>query len=331
MPLKVKSIFFAFLSLTISCVLLSCEKEITVDLPTVEHQIVVEGSIYQDQPPLIMLTWSQGYFDPTNLSTLQEMFVHDAVVTITVDGVAHVLPEICTSDLSLEELELASQALGVPISTLQALNLCVYTSLSLLGENGKVYHLDVNYPDHHLISVTKLPELVYLDTVYFDIISSLPDDSLGFIYGNLTDPDTVGNAYRWFAKRISHYPQWAEDNDLIGQQKDFGYIAPIGSVFDDTFFDGLSFEFAYYRGAEPNSNKFDDNNEERGFFKRGDTVAVRGCSIDRNAYKFIYSFESQVSNQGSPFSIPFNLESNVTGGLGAFIGYGAIYDTVVCQ
>jgi hypothetical protein len=325
-----KSSFITTIFIVFLFSLSSCEKEITVDIPDVESKIVVEGSIYQDQPPLVMLTWSQGYFDPTDLSSLQEIFVHDAAVTISVDGIAYNLPEFCTSDLSPEELEFASQALGVPISTLQSLDLCVYTSFELFGENGKVYSLDVTHPEHHLTSITKLPELVYLDTVFFDIVSSLPDDSLGFIYGNISDPDTIGNAYRWFAKRINHYPEWADDEELRGQQKDFGYIAPIGSVFDDTFFNGLTFEFAYYRGTEPNSSKFDDENEERGFFKRGDTVAVRGCTIDRNAYKFIYSYESQVSNQGSPFSIPFNLESNVNGGLGAFIGYGAIYDTVVC-
>ena len=314
----------------ISSTFISCEKEITVDLPVVDHQIVVEGFIYQDQPPIMMLTWSQGYFDPTNMETLQNMFVHDAVVNVTVDNVSYTLDEVCTADLTEEELELASIALGIPVESLQSLNLCIYTSFELIGETGKVYYLDVSLDEHHITGATKLPEIVVLDTLFFDIVSSLPNDSLGFIYGNITDPDTIGNAYRWFAKRINHYPDWAEDEELRGQQKDYGYIAPIGSVFDDEFFNGLSFEFAYYRGAEPNSSKYDDLNNERGYFKRGDTIAVRGCTIDRNAYKFIYSFESQVSNQGSPFAVPFNLESNLQGGLGAFIGYGAIYDTVIC-
>ncbi|MBX7052999.1 MAG: DUF4249 domain-containing protein [Flavobacteriales bacterium] len=325
------SFYTGALAVFMAMALISCEKEITVDLPVVEPKIVVEGFIYQEQPPILMLTWSQGYFDPTNLETIQNMFVHDAVVSVTVDQVSYPLEEVCTADLSEEELELASIALGIPVESLQALDLCVYTSIELLGVNGKVYYLDVQHSGHHITGATKLPEIVELDTLFFDIVSSLPNDSLGFIYGNITDPDTIGNAYRWFAKRINHYPQWIEDEDLRGQQKDFGYIAPIGSVFDDEFFNGLSFEFAYYRGTAANSDKFDDLNNERGYFKRGDTIAVRGCTIDRNSYKFIYSFESQVSNQGSPFAVPFNLESNVEGGLGAFIGYGAIYDTVICQ
>jgi len=309
----------------------SCEKEITVDLPTADPKIVVEGSIFNDQFPLLMLTWTQGYFDPTNISTLQNLFVHDAVVSLSVDGVEHELAELCSSDLTPEQLEIASQALGVPVSTLQNLDLCVYANLALTGVAGKVYTLNIDYQSHHITGRTRIPEIVELNDLYFGIVSSLPDDSLGFIYGNITDPDTLGNAYRWFAKRINHYPQWIEDEDLRGQQKDAGFIAPLGSVFDDEFFNGLTFEFAYYRGEEPNTTKFDDNNEEGGFFKRGDTVVVRGCTIDRNSFKFIDSFESQIASQGSPFSVPFNLESNLTGGLGGFIGYGAVYDTVICN
>ena len=57
--------------------------------------------------------------------------------------------------------------------------------------------------------------------------------------------------------------------------------------------------------------KFDDNNAEAGYFKRGDTIVVRGCVIDRKSFKYIDSYENQISTQGSPFSVPFNLESNV--------------------
>lgn len=309
----------------------SCEKEITVDLPVAEEKIVVEGSIFPNNPPLIMLTWSSGYFEPTDLTSLQNIFVHDAEVKIKVDNNEYLLQEICSSDLSPAELELASVALGIPVETLQALDICLYTSLEFLGEAGKVYSLEINKAAHQVTGLTRIPEIVELDSLWFEIVSTIPDDSLGFIFGTITDPDTTGNAYRWFAKRINRYPNWAEDEQLRGTQKDFSYIAPLGSVIDDAFFNGLSFEFGYYRGSEPNSGKFDDLNEERGFFKRGDTVAVRGCTIDRNAYKFLYSFESQVTNQGSPFAVPFNLESNVDGGLGAFIGYGAVYDTVICN
>jgi hypothetical protein len=330
MSRRIRAVYF-FTIIAFMVMLHSCEKEISVDLPIAEEKIVVEGNIFPNRPPTILLTWSSGYFEPTDLSTLQNIFVHDADVKIRVNNITYPLQEICSSELTPQDLELAASFLGVPVETLQALDICLYTNLSLFGEAGQIYSLEINKGTHRITGETRIPELVELDSLWFEIVSVLPDDSLGFIFGTITDPDTAGNAYRWYAQRINQYPDWIEDEDLRGTQKDFGFIAPLGSVFDDTFFNGLSFEFGYYRGTEPNSTKFDDLNAERGFFKRGDTVAVRGCTIDRNAYKFLYSFESQVSNQGSPFAVPFNLEYNVEGGLGAFIGYGAVYDTVICN
>lgn len=310
--------------------LVSCEKEITVDLPEAQNKIVVEGTILPGEFPLVLLSWTQGYFDPTDITSLQNIFVHDAEISISTNGTTYPLVEFCSSDLSPQELELASQALGLSVESLQSLDLCLYTSFQLTGEANTVYSIEIHKDDFHITGETKIPQLVELDTMYFDIINPAVQDTLGFIYGRLSDPDTLGNAYRWFAKRINVYPNNTPQLELRGQPKDRTFIAPFGSVYDDTFFNGLSFEFVYPRGLESNSQKFDDDNDERGYFKVGDTVAVRGCTIDRSSFKFIRSLETQIANQGSPFATPFNLEGNLEGGLGAFIGYGAIYDTVIC-
>jgi len=308
-----------------------CQKEITVDLPAVPQQIVVEGNIENGKPPLVLLTWSQGYFDPIDLSALADLFVRDANVRIVTGHDTVPLIQICSDDLTDEQLQQAGIALGTTAEALRNLHLCAYASSTLLGQENTVYKLIVDYQTHHVESTTKIDRLVQLDTLWFAVPGNNPDDSLGFINGFITDPDTAGNAYRWFAKRISHYPSWVPDTSYIGQQKDNSFIAPIGSVFDDEFFNGLHFQFAYYRGTSPNSTKFDDQNRERGSFKEGDTVVVRGCVIDRGAFSFFRTFENQLVNQGSPFSLPNNIISNVSGGLGVWVGYGCVYDTVVCR
>ncbi len=329
MPMKsLKILFITFIVFSFY----SCEKEITVDLPEVEQRIVIEGTIEQSQPPLVLLTYSQGYFEPTDVSSLESFFVRGAKVTLTDGTTTDSLFEICSSELSPQELEAIAGLIGFTPEQLSTFNICAYTTLNqnLWGQEGKTYTLKVEKDEHLLTASTKINTIVELDSLWFAIPNEENDDSLGFVYGILSDPDTTGNAYRWFAKRINSYPSWAPDG-LAGQQKDPVYIAPLGSVFDDTFFNGLSFEFGYYRGTGPNPSKFDDLNEERGFYKKGDTIAVKGCVIDRQAFRFIDSYENQISSQGSPFSVPYNLETNVTGGLGAFIGYGAVYDTVICQ
>lgn len=313
--------------------LVACEKDITIDLPQAETKIVVQGSIEPGQPPIVVLTYSSGYFDPADINAIANSYVQDANVKMIHGGDTLVLDMYCTASLSPEQLILASQLLGLPPEAVLALNLCLYTSLNpnAFGVAGETYQLLVDKDEHHLHAVTKVNVPIAIDSLWFAPPSGNPLDTLGFIYGNMTDPDSSGNAYRWSTKRISHYPQWiTKDIYLRGQQKDMVFTNPLPSVYDDEFFNGLTFEFAYYRGRIPFSDKFDDRGDERGFYKRGDTVVVKGCSIDLNVYKFFKSYEDQLANQGSPFALPSNVKSNVTGGLGVWAGYGAIYDTLVC-
>lgn len=304
-----------------------CEKEITIDLPDVESKIVVQGSIEQGQPPIVLLSESQGYFDATDLTSLEDYYLKGATVTVGNGDAEIVLDEICTSDIPEELLPLVASITGFDPEVLAFLDICAYASFdeSIWGEVGKIYDLSVEHEGRTVTSITKINELVHLDSTWFELSGT--SDSLGFAWGILTDPDTLGNAYRWFAQRINQYPEWSAN---AGEQKDGGYIAPLGSSFDDEFFNGLSFEFAYYRGSVLNSDKEDDLNEEVFFFKVGDTIAVRGCVIDRGSFLFIDSYETQVSNQGSPFAVPTNVRTNIEGGLGGWIGYGASYDTIIC-
>ncbi|MCB0761686.1 MAG: DUF4249 family protein [Flavobacteriales bacterium] len=303
----------------------ACTKEVEIELPPVESKLVVEGSIEQGQPPIIIITRTQGYFEPTDLATLESIFVKGATVTITGGGNTVELDEICTSDLPEELLPLIEEATGLSVELLASLDICAYSTLNplMVGQVNTVYDLVIEVEDEVLTSRTKINNLVQLDSVWFEPAA----DSLGFAWAILTDPDTAGNAYRWFAKRINRYPEWSEN---AGEQKDLTYIAPLGSSYDDEFFNGLSFKFAYYRGDLPNSTKEDDRNIERGFFKVGDTIAVRGCVIDRDAYNFFSTFEVQAGNSGSPLAVPANVRSNINGGLGVWVGYGAVYDTIIC-
>jgi len=304
-----------------------CEKEITVDLPVGEPQIVVEGSIEVGSPPFVMLSRTQGYFEPTDINSILNNFISGANVTVSNGTITDTLIEICSSQIPEEFLPIVTDLTGLSPELLQEFNVCAYTSFNpaIFGEENKTYDLRVEVENKVLTARTKINYIIPLNEVYFKKVGDT--DSLGFAYGLLTDPDTLGNAYRWFAKRINKYPAWSQH---AGQQKDATYIAPLGSTYDDRFFNGLTFEFAYYRGVAIGSDKEDDLNEERAFFKVGDTIAVRGCVIDRGVYAFVTSLEDQVSNAGSPFATPVNLKSNIDGGLGIWAGYAAVYDTIIC-
>ncbi len=264
----------------------SCTKDIKIDLPDPKPKIVVDGRIENGDKPVVILTRNAGYFQPVDSNTLINSIITNALVTVS-DG-------IVTDTLKLQ-LDLTSI---IPL---------VYKG-AITGQAGKTYTLTVVADGKTLTSTTTIPNPVPLDSIWFKL--QPPNDSLGFIWAHLTDPPGRGNAYRWFAKRIG---------------KDAYYIPPLGSAFDDKFIDGKSFDFAYNRGIAPNSSATDDNNKEAGFFKKGDSVSVKFCTISEDAFYFFRAYEAQVFNNGNPFASPQPIPTNIypqDDALGFWCGYG---------
>jgi hypothetical protein len=193
----------------------------------------------------------------------------------------------------------------------------------MVGEAGKTYSLRVITGEKVITATTYIPASVPLDSVWFKVDGNR--DSLGFAWAHFKDPDTLGNCYRWFAKRINHYTFGEQAGDV----KDNDFITPRGSVFDDKFINARSFDIGFNRGKIPNSEKEDDNNDEEGFFKTGDTIIVKFCTIDRANFEFWRTAETQIGNNGNPFGSPAPITSNINGGLGIWGGYNAYYDTII--
>ncbi len=291
----------------------SCEKQIEFNLPDVEQTLVVEGKIETGQPPIVFLTTTQGYFDPIDSSTFDNIFINDATVSMF-DGF---------NNYPLTEINFG------PAS--------VYTTFdpNAFGVDGRDYVLNISYLDKEITAQTQIPYPVPLDSVWFELSDlSDPLDSLGFLYAEFADPDTAGNCYRWFSKRINSYTYNYDEpyNNVLGQQKDSIYIAPFGSATDDKFFNGLTFEFAVARGEIGNFEGPDDEGPEESYFKIGDTVAVQATSITYPTYLWVRSMEDQAFSAGSPFASPGNLPTNIQGdAVGVWAGYGIYYDTIICQ
>ncbi|HRO98561.1 MAG TPA: DUF4249 domain-containing protein [Flavobacteriales bacterium] len=305
--------------------LTACEKEITVDLPRTEPRIVVEGTIETGRAPFVLLSRTQGYFDPTDINSIAATFVSEAIVTVN-DGITtHALDRVCSELIPDSLIDEAGALLGIDPDLLRQANICVWTKLdnSLVGVEGLTYRLDVQADGRSLNATTTIPHAVELDSLWFRLALQQPnDDSLGFIWARLSDPDTMGNHYRWLARRTNL--------GTDGQPKDRNFVAPFFSVFEDRYVNGLVFDFNFNRGSTPFSDADDDENEERGYFKRGDTVVVKLASIDRASYLFYNSFQNNVASAGDVFSNPANVISNVNGGLGVWSGWGIREHVVVC-
>ena len=158
-----------------------CTKSIDFQLPEVEQIIVVEATVENGLPPRVVLTSSQGYFDPIDSNILNEIFIHDAEITLN-DGI---------NNFTLQEIEFNG--------------IYLYTSLdfSAMGQLGKTYSINIDVNDKNIQASAKIPHSLILDSLWFEKYEAY--DSLGFIGTKFTDPDTLGNCYRWFAQRINTY------------------------------------------------------------------------------------------------------------------------------
>jgi hypothetical protein len=287
-----------------------CTKSIVFELPEVEQTIVVEATVESGLPPRVILTNSQGYFEAIDSTILSNIFIHDADVVLS-DGVE-----------------------SFPLQEINFNGIYVYTSLDFdaIGQFGKTYSLSVQVNDKNVYSTTTIPQPLFIDSLWFD--KYVAYDSLGLIGARFSDPDTLGNCYRWFAQRINSYTyNYPSPFDNVkGTIKDSRPLPPIGSSTDDKLFNGLSFDFIFPRGEDGLLEGPDDKDIEAGFYKIGDTILVKSTTTTYPIYLYVRAMENAAVSNGSIFSSPGNLPYNVQGdGIGIFYGYGVSYDTLICE
>jgi hypothetical protein len=271
----------------------SCEREIEIKLPDAGNQIVVEGTIEQGLNPIILITRSRNFFDkfPSDFATfLSEFIIQDAEVTIS-DGFTTV-PCNFVADFTQYPF-------------------FYYTTTSMVGQIGRNYSITIKVGDKVATASSFLRPPIKFDSIYWrPNIFNINEDSLGFIFTRLTDPDTIGNCYRLFFKSPGNVT-----------------FAPVnGSAFDDRFFNGTTFEFFNGRPDQPFVS---DTVEGDFFYKLGDTVYVKLAHIGRTECNFYRTLENSAGSNGNPFATPIMVQSNIKGALGVFCALGASYDTLI--
>src|SRR5215813_4372214 len=127
--------------------LISCTKDITINLPSQEPQIVVEGHISTGSVPYIILTKSSDYYSTFYLDSIDNFFVHDAVVKVS-NGI---------DTITLPEVSLDTG--GVTVSA--------YVGFGMVGEEMKTYSLWIQAEGKALTAVTTIPKATPLDSIWY--------------------------------------------------------------------------------------------------------------------------------------------------------------------
>ena len=277
-------------------ILISCEKNIDFDLRQSAEAVVVDASIENGKPPIVILTKSFGFFSQVSPELLSNSFIHEAEVYISNGSLQHQLKEYSVDSLGGYKIYFYS------IDT--------SNGPGFVGELDNTYQLKINTGGKEYDATTTIPALVKKpDSLWWKTAPFNEDTNKVVITTRVTDPPGLGNYIRYYT------------------QKNNGPFLPgENSVYDDQFVDGSTYAIPVEPGVDRNNKiKYEDN-----YFRRGDTVTLKMCNIDRATYKFWSSMEFAYQGNGNPFASPVKVTGNISGGaLGAFCGYGAVYKTII--
>ncbi len=304
---------FFILILFLAVLLVGCEKEFTPIIDN-EEEIVVEGFIEAGRnanPTFIILTRSIPFFK--EFKGFDNAFVKGAEVWVSNGKESVRLSQFCWADLDSNTRKQAAQAFSINLdSVTQNFNFCVYIDLAsrVKGEAGKTYNLRIKTQEGKVITAqTTIPRTVKIDVAEF-----------------IKPPGTNQNDTMVQMRATINDPKGADFYRYFTEVNNGGYIAGRGSVTDDGFFDGIVTKFNLLK-AEPRGSG--TPNENFGLFKRGDTISIKLCTIDKSHFDFWSTLEAN-ANSGGPFSTYTKVKFNINGGLGIWGGYNASYlDTIV--
>lgn len=258
---------------------------------------MVEATIENGKPPIVILTTSLNYFSIINLDSLTNSFVHTAQVYISNGQSIHKLKEYNTKlagNISLYWYSIDSTNLQTAFTG--ALN-NAYT-LRILW-NGTEYHSSTRIP-----MITKR-----IDSIFWRPAPKQNDSNKIAVIVKAFDPPGYGGYIRYFTKRNSE-----------------PFFAGLNSVFDDKIIDGVSYEIELERGVSRNEKRTEDYT----YFEKGDTVTMKLCNINKNSYEFWRTMEYSYASIGNPFSTATKVISNISNGaLEYFGGYASQFKQII--
>jgi hypothetical protein len=297
---------------------LGCSKEVQIDIPSFEQQLVVDGRIETNGFPLVILSMSQNLYEPTTLSTYITSNVQDAIVYVSNGTDSVQLQLFDPASLPIESKATLAEMLGIELDELVFFPIKVYstTQSNMKGISGKSYTLSIAHQSNTYTSTTTLMNPVALSSIQW--IPDVDNANFGICRTILNDPAAQKNAYRWETKRVSSFN---------GQPNDNRYRHNPGAFFSDQFFNGLSITF---------DTKYPEKDTTypsgyRKHYKLGDSVSIKFSSIETAVFDYFDKRLTQMQNASSPFSTPINIPSNVKpNALGVWAGFSTWYDTLYC-
>ncbi len=275
--------------------LMSCEKTLNIEPALQTPKLVVEAVIENTKAPVVVLSHSLDYFSTIDAATLNNTYVHQAVITISDGSNSYPLQEYTVPLSGGFFTYYYSTAPGNPFT----------------GTMGHQYTLAITVDGKNYEANTGIPLLTKtVDSLWWKPAPFTSDTLKTVLMSRITDPPGYGNYIRYFTKTNSE-----------------PFLPGENSVHDDQIIDGKTYDVQVDKGVNLNNKPASG---EYGFFSRGDTITVKFCNIDKASYEFWRTWEFTYQSVGNPFSSPGKVLGNISNGaLGSFCGYAAQYRTLI--
>ena len=185
----------------------------------------------------------------------------------------------------------------------------IYTTDEMVGEAGKRYRLEVDYPGINAWAETTIPEPATIDR--FEVEVSERTDSLYKLTAHFRDNPATRDYYKFFTKVEGRNTAW--NSSFLG-------------LVDDAFLDGSDVTVPVARGWGL-LQKY-----RQPLFLKGEKVAVKFCTVDAQGYAYWKSYDDLTALARNPFfPVSENAATNMHGALGFWGGYGATFYEVTIE
>ena len=191
---------------------ISCNDELDLDIREPDALIVVDGWIEDGTQAKVFLTTNAPYFTTIDSSSLRDLVLSRAKVTLSDGDNSEVL--ILRKDVRYFP----------PV---------YYAGNTIIGETGKTYTLTAEFGRKSILSETTIPKSVMIDTAFFELEQG--EDSIGFMNVSFTDPGEEKNYYRIFTR-------------VLGEELKF--ISSFLMAINDQYFNGDQISFTLIRAPE---------------------------------------------------------------------------------
>ena len=244
-----------------------------------EPALVVEGWIENGEPPVVLVTTTLPISSEYHsIENYQDFLVKWAKVTVS-DGEKSV---VLTGKFN--------KGYYPPY---------IYTTGYMKGEEGKSYHITVEYENYYATATTTIPKAPKVDSFKVEKVEG--SDTLHLIKACFTDDPSEKNYYQFFSRVGTKYSQF------LGSY--------LGSI-DDAVLNGPA-EIPVYQGHQILGTSYTP------YFSDRSVLTIKFAQVDETTFHFWDDYtKDQTLSTNMLLASSVGIRTNVQGGIGYWCGYG---------